>query len=81
MSEPHTTFEGHGSRALYALYSLHMTIATNRPLFNLQLAATHVAFMLDSDPSQDVGNSMFILHCLFKVNQGSPGSSSIIWCP
>jgi hypothetical protein len=60
MGDPPTTFQDHGSRGLYALYSLNNNIAMHRPLFNLQLAATHVAFMLDCDPSRDVGNSLFI---------------------
>lgn len=60
MSVTPTTFEDHASRGLYALYNLQNNMATNKPLFNLQLAATHVAFMLDCDPAQNVGSLLFI---------------------
>jgi hypothetical protein len=60
MNDPPTTFQDHSSRGLYALYNLQNDIAIRRPLFSLQLAATHVAFMLDSDPSQNVGNSLIL---------------------
>lgn len=60
MNAPRTTFEDHGSRGLYALYKLQNNISLNRPLFNLQLAATHVAFMLDSSAGRNVGTFLFV---------------------
>ena len=54
MSTPPATFDTQASRQLYALYNLHIDMAMYKPLFNLQLVATHVAFMLDHDPSRNV---------------------------
>jgi len=48
------TFTTFTSRQVYALYHLHTTIQNNKPLFNLQLAATHVAFMLDHESGGNV---------------------------
>jgi hypothetical protein len=60
MNAPPITFEDHGSRGLYALFKLQNNMAINKSLFNLQLAATHVAFMLDSSPGHNVGTFLFL---------------------
>jgi len=60
MNGPPPTFKNHASRELYALYNLHTNAATDRSLFNLQLAATHIAFMLDCAPGKNVSNFVLI---------------------
>lgn len=64
MRKSPATFDTLVSRQLYALYDLHTSMVTSKPLFNLQLAATHVAFMLDHDTQEKVGNSFFVYQCL-----------------
>jgi len=66
MSTPPPTFQTPASRQLYALYNLHINMATYKPLFNLQLAATHVAFMLDHDPKRNVSDSLFVHKCFIQ---------------
>ncbi|KIM38064.1 hypothetical protein M413DRAFT_13028 [Hebeloma cylindrosporum] len=60
MAATQPAFETHSSRQLYALYNLHTIVKNNKPLFNLQLAATHIAFMLDHDSSGKVFNPDYI---------------------
>jgi len=48
------TFTKFSSHQVHALYQLKHTIKTCKPLFNLQLAATHLAFMLDHDSNAKV---------------------------
>ncbi|KIM35727.1 hypothetical protein M413DRAFT_32284 [Hebeloma cylindrosporum] len=43
------TFTTFASRQVHALFHLDSTIKNNKQLFNLQLAATHLAFILDHD--------------------------------
>lgn len=50
-----TTFNTLASRQVSALYQLHTSMNSNKALFNLQLAATHIAFMLDHDSDGQVG--------------------------
>ena len=60
MSTPPTTFDTYASRQLYALYNLKTAESGHKQLFNLQLAATHLAFMLDHDPARKVIHSLFL---------------------
>ncbi|KIM48496.1 hypothetical protein M413DRAFT_22979 [Hebeloma cylindrosporum] len=60
MANAQPAFETHSSCQLYVLYNLHSIVKNNKPLFNLQLAATHIAFMLDHDSSGNVFNPDYI---------------------
>lgn len=50
------TFNSLASRQVSALYQLHTSMNNSKALFNLQLAATHLAFMLDHDSNEQVGS-------------------------
>lgn len=47
----------------------------NKPLFNLQLAATHIAFMLDHDSDGKVGEVSPHVLLSFNKGPGRPRSS------
>jgi hypothetical protein len=41
-------------RQVSVLFDMHTAMNSHKALFNLQLAATHIAFMLDSDSTGQV---------------------------
>ena len=63
-------FSSFSSRQLQALYRLHTTINKNKALFNLQLAATHIAFILDHDSDGKVGEVSTQVLLLFNKGPG-----------
>ena len=58
---------------LHALFKLNSALAVDKALFNLQLAATHISFMLSHNSEEPVCDFTPFVHHAFNFYFGGSG--------